>query len=118
MSESGVTSSNVLVGETICPDFVWYFETPLQPFEVDKDKYDITATKANNSMGFDLSAIKSCSTYLGWCLRAIFNSDIFEKIETPPLCFQNSQIEIGTFLFFFDPPAPYWDIVPNFTVFF
>ena len=28
----------------------------------------------------------------------------FWKIVTPPLCFQNSQIEIGTFLFFFTPP--------------
>ena len=32
-----------------------------------------------------------------------WNWDIFEK-NRPPLCFQNFQIEIRTFLFFFTPP--------------
>ena len=44
------------------------------------------------------------------------NNWYFWKKTDPPLCFQDYQIEIGTFLGggFTTPPPPYWDIVPNF----
>ena len=41
--------------------------------------------------------------FLGGGLRVNYNSEILEK-SRPPLGFKNSQIEIGNFFFFFDPP--------------
>ena len=44
-------------------------------------------------------------SFLGYGLSLTYNSDIFEK-SRPPLGFQNSQIEIGNFRLFFQPPPP------------
>ena len=48
-----------------------------------------------------------------WCHRAI-SIQTFLKIETPPLCFQNSQIEIGTS----PSPPPIWTLSQIFSFFF
>ena len=45
--ESGVTSSNVLFGGTICPDFGQYLKPHYSHFEFDKYKYDTATTTAN-----------------------------------------------------------------------
>ena len=43
----------------------------------------------------------------------------FLKNRDPPLCFQNYQIEIGTFLdFFYTAPAPHWDMSQIFSLFY
>ena len=42
---------------------------------------------------------KKCvySWYFGWCLRATFNSDIFEKLRNPPWIFEVSKWKLGLF---------------------
>ena len=74
------------------------------------------------------SAASICSNFVrggrGWAkikakfqnIAKIIEIGTFLKNRDPPLCFQNSQIEIGTFLVFFTPP-PLLGHVPNFLAF-
>ena len=49
----------------------------------------------------------------------LFLIQTFLKNTDPPLCFQNSQIEIGTFLcFFLTRPSPIWTLSQIFSFFF
>ena len=49
-------------------------------------------------------------SFLGWGLRVIYNSDIFEKSRPTPLGFKSSQIENVIFLFVFSTTVLHYEI--------